>query len=75
MEEQDKTNYLELLKQEYPEELEPNGFVARTRERFRYLDQHPEKWTQEAAWVQEAWKQNPEEAVLRYSYEFLRSFA
>ena len=70
-----KIDYLELLKQDYPEELEPNGFVARTRELFRYLDQHPEQWAQQATWVREAWNKDPEQAVLQCSYEFLRSCA
>ena len=71
----DNRNFLELLKQDYPEELEPNGFVEQTRNRFLYLDQHPEEWKREAKWVREAWMQNPEKAVLKYSYEFLQSFA
>lgn len=75
MQMQNNPDYLSLLKQDYPEELEPNGFVEQTRNRFQYLDKHPEEWKREAAWVREAWKQNPETAVLKYSYEFLQSFA
>ena len=71
----EKVNYLELMKQDYPEDLEPNGLVELTRKRFQYLDQHPQEWAQEAAWVQEAWKRDQEAAVLEYSYKFLRSFA
>lgn len=75
MQMQNSSDYLALLKRDYPEELEPNGFVEQTRNRFQYLDKHPEDWKREAEWVREAWKQNPEAAVLKYSYEFLRSFA
>ena len=71
----EKEKYLELMRQEYPEELEPGGLVEHTRNRFLYLDQHPEKWSREAVWVQNAWKQDQETAVLKYIYEFLLSFA
>lgn len=75
MQTQDTTDYLMLLKRDYPEELKPGGFVEQTRNRFLYLDKHPEEWKREAHWVREAWMQNPEAAVLKYSYEFLQSFA
>ena len=68
-------DYLALLKRDYPEELEPNGFVQGTRERFRYLDKHPEQWKEMASWIRPAWNKDPEATVLKYSYEFLRSFA
>lgn len=75
MQERTTTDYLALLKRDYPEELETGGFVEWARNRFSYLDKHPEKWKQEATWVREAWRRDPEAAVLKYSYEFLRSFA
>ena len=75
MQMQNNPGYLALLKRDYPEELETKGFVEWTRNRFQYLDEHPEEWKREAAWVREAWQQNPEAAVLKYSYEFLQSFA
>ena len=68
-------DYLHLMQRDYPEELKPGGFVEATKARFQYLDRHPNEWSREAEWVREAWRKNPEEAVLKYSYEFLRSFA
>lgn len=75
MEENRNLDYLALLKQHYPEELEPGGFVEWAREHFRYLDKHPEQWTEMASWIRPAWNKDPEATVLKYSYEFLRSFA
>lgn len=71
----EKEKYLELIKQDYPEELAPNGFVEQTRKRFLYLDKHPEQWAEEAEWVCQKWHIDPEAAVLEYSYKFLCSFA
>lgn len=71
----EKAKYLELMKRDYPEDLQPGGFVEQTRNRFLYLDKHPEEWKREAAWVRKAWQEDPEAAVLKYSYEFLLSFA
>ena len=68
-------NYLELLKRDYPEELESNGLVTLLRNRCAYLDRHPEQWEREPKWFREAYRKDPEAAILEYSYEHLRSFA
>lgn len=68
-------NYRELLERDYPEELRPGGFVERKREDCRYLDKHPEEWKREPKWFREAYRENPEEAILKMCYEFLESFA
>ena len=70
-----KEEYRHLLLLDYPEAFEPNGFVSWTRSYFEYIDVHPEQWKELPMWVEEAWNQDPEMAVLKYAYEFLRSFA
>lgn len=73
--EKSKEEFFRLLMQDYPEELEPNGFVTWTRDYFAYFDAHPKEWERVDARVQEIWEKDHELAVLQYSYEFLRSFA
>ena len=68
-------DYKALMERDYPEELEPNGFLEQTREHCQYLDKHPEEWKREPKWFREAYKENPEAAILKMTYEFLESFA
>ena len=67
-------DYLELLKRDYPEELQPGGMLESTLETFKYNEAHPEEWKQEATWVREAYKQNPQQAAAQYVWKLLRSF-
>ena len=70
-----KVDYRKLLERDYPEELRPGGHVDWMMEHCQWLDAHPEEWKTEPTWLREAYRENPEEAVLKASYEFLRSFA
>lgn len=72
---QEQTNYKELMERDYPEEMKPGGFLDQQTEHCKYLDKHPEQWNREPKWFREAYKENPEEAILRMTYEFLESFA
>ena len=68
-------NYKELMERDYPEEMKTGGFVENVRDRCRYLEKYPEAWEREPKWFREAYKKNPEEAILQMSYEILESFA
>ena len=68
-------DYKALMERDYPEELEPNGFLEQLREDCKYMDKHPERWKEEPKWFREAYKENPEAALLKRTYEFLESFA
>ena len=67
--------YYELMKQDYPEELEVRGFVETTEAACIYRDKNPKRWEEMPVWFLEMYKQDPKAAILKYSYEFLRSFA
>lgn len=68
-------DYKAMRERDYPEEMEPGGFVADLRDRCQYMDKYPEQWSRESKQFREAYKENPEEAILQHSYEFLRSLA
>ena len=68
-------DYRKLMEQDYPEELEPGGFLELMTEHCKYLDKHPEQWDREPKWFREAYRINPEQAILKMTYETLDSFA
>ena len=68
-------DYLALMKRDYPEELEPGRMVDTTRQDCAYMVEHPEMWEREAKWFREMYREDPEQAILKYVYELLESFA